>query len=48
MLRGANMNLYLHLKWLSVECFQTAVFTANRAERYSAYIVTRQRCATHY
>ena len=37
MLRGANMNLYSDLKWLFVECFQTAVFTTSRAERYAAY-----------
>ena len=37
MLRDVNMYLYLHLKWLFVECFQSAVFTTSKAERYSAY-----------
>ena len=30
------MNVHLHLKWIFVECFQTAVFTTSKAERYSA------------
>ena len=31
------MNLYLHSKWIFVECFQTAIFTTSKAQRYSAY-----------
>ena len=37
MLRVANMNLYLHLKWPFKNCFQTVFFTTSREERYSAY-----------
>ena len=29
MLRGANMNLYLHLKWFFLECCQTSDFTTS-------------------
>ena len=36
MLSGANMNLYLHLKW-PFRTLSNCFFTTNRAERYSAY-----------
>ena len=38
MLRRANMNLYLHVKWLFLECFQTAVL--QQAE-YSVILLTK-------
>ena len=37
MQKRANTNLYLHLKWLFLECVQTVFFTTSRAEHYSAY-----------
>ena len=37
MLRRANINLYLHVKWLFLECFQTAVL--QQAE-YSVILLT--------
>ena len=39
------MNLYLHLKWIFVECFQLPFL---QQAKQSVILLTRQRCGTHY